>query len=175
MPDAVTRFLSRLDALLARLDSQLALATTPREVAWTVCEFTGRELNLADCVVYLPEGSDGLRQTAAWGPKRVADHMVESGIRLSLGKGIVGDCARQLHTQRVDDTRRDPRYVRDIDLNLSELAVPIHHDEILLGVLDSEHSTDRFYDARYEHAFEAIAEHGAARLWSLRGEPVAHQ
>lgn len=173
MPDAVTRFLSRLDALLARLDGQLALAETPREVAWIVCEFTGRELNLADCVVYLPEGGDGLLQTAAWGPKRVAEHMLESRIRLSLGKGIVGDCARRLHTQRVDDTRNDPRYVRDGELNLSELAVPIHHDEILLGVLDSEHPADGFYDARYEHAFEAIAERSAARLWCLRGEAVA--
>ena len=173
MPDAVTLFLSRLDALLTRLDGQLALATTPHEVAWIACEFTGRELNLADCVVYLPEGSDGLLQTAGWGPKRVTKNMLELRIRLTLGKGIVGDCARRLQTQRVDDTRNDSRYVRDGELNLSELAVPIHHDEILLGVLDSEHPADAFYDARYEHAFEAIAERSAARLWCLRGEPIA--
>ncbi|HEV8693168.1 MAG TPA: GAF domain-containing protein [Lysobacter sp.] len=169
MPDTVTRFLGQLDALLTRLDGQLDLATSQREAAWTLCEFTGRELNLADCVVYLPDGNDGLMQTAAWGPKRVAENMLESRIRLNFGKGIVGDCARQLRTQRADDTRRDPRYVRDQELNLSELAVPIHHQEILLGVLDSEHPETGFYDARYEQVFEAIAERGAARLWRLRG------
>ena len=168
MPDAVTRFLSQIDALLTRLDGQLDLATSPREAAWTLCEFTGRELNLADCVIYLPEGGSGLIQTAAWGPKRVAENMLESRIRLNIGRGIVGDCARQLCKQRADDTRRDPRYVLDAELNLSELAVPIHHEEILLGVLDSEHPEAGFYDARYEQAFEAIAERGAARLWRLR-------
>lgn len=167
MPEVVTRFLGQLDALLARLDIQLGMAATPREVAWTLCEFTGRELNLADCVVFLPDG-DGLMQTAAWGPKRVVDTTLESRLRLDPDRGVVGDCARRLRTQRVDDTRHDPRYVADDEWNLSELAVPIHHDDILLGVLDSEHPEAGFYDSRYEQAFEAIAERGAARLWWLR-------
>lgn len=166
--DTVTRFLTRSNDLLARLDGQLDLAATPNEVAWALCEFAGRELNLADCVVYLPEGQEGLLQAAAWGPKRGASRVLESRIRLSYGKGVVGDCARQMRTQRVDDTRRDARYVVGDSVNLSELTVPIHHDEVLLGVLDSEHPDTAFYDQRYEEAFEAIAEHGAARLWGLR-------
>ena len=169
MPDTVTRFLSQFDALLRRLDGQLDLAASMHEAAWALCEFTGRELNLADCVVYMPDGTDGLIQIAAWGPKRIAQNMLESRIRLNFGKGIVGDCARRVRTQRTDDTRRDPRYLVDAELNLSELAVPIHHEEILLGVLDSEHPDVGFYDARYEQVFEAIAERGAARLWRLRG------
>lgn len=167
MPDVVARFLDRMDTLLARLDLQLEMAATPQEVAWTLCEFTGRELNLADCVVHLPEGDD-LIQTAAWGPKRVAETMLASRRRLAIGRGVVGDCARQLRTLRVDDTRGDPRYLADEEWNLSELAVPIRHDGILLGVLDSENPEAGFYDPRYERALEAIAERGAARLWRLR-------
>lgn len=167
MPDVVARFLGQINMLLARLDLQLGMAATPQEVAWTLCEFTGRELNLADCVVYLRDG-DGLIQTAAWGPKRVADTMLAARRRLAIGRGVVGDCASQLRTQRVDDTRTDARYVADEEWNLSELAVPIHHDDILLGVLDSENPEPGFYDPRYERALEAIAERGAARLWRLR-------
>lgn len=173
--DAVTRFLERRERLLARLDEQLRDASDAREAAWILCEYTGRELNLGDCVVYLPDGDDALVQAAAWGPKRGAERMLESRLRLSLGKGIVGDCARRLHTQRVDDTRKDPRYVRDDHSALSELTVPICHDDFLLGVLDSEDVAAAFYDARYETAFEAIADCGAAHLWRLRQAAVARR
>jgi putative methionine-R-sulfoxide reductase with GAF domain len=169
MRDAVTRFIDQIESLLVRLDGQLDLSASPREAAWTLCEFAGRELNLADCVVYLPRGNDSLVQTAAWGPKRVSENMLESRVVLTGGKGVVGDCARRLRTMRIDDTRLDPRYVRDDQVNLSELAVPIHHEEILLGVLDSENPEASFYDARYEKALEAIADRGAAHLWRLRG------
>ena len=168
MPDAVTRFLDRSESMLVRLDEQLQQAESTQEAAWTLCEYTGRELNLADCVVYLPTGDAGLVLTATWGPKRGADRMLESRVRLPVGRGIVGACARQLQLLRVDDTREDARYVNDIEPGLSELAVPICHDDILLGVLDSEHAIAAFYDSRYEQAFEAIADRSAAHLWRLR-------
>lgn len=173
MPDAVTRFLSHRERMLARLDEQLGEATTPHETAWILCEFTGRELNLADCVVYLPEGQGLLLQTAAWGPKRAASNMLESRIRLAVGEGIVGDCALRLQAQRVDDTRRDPRYIADDQVNLSELAVPIHYGPTLLAVMDSENPYEGFYDARYEEAFTAIAALGATHLWRMHGNAAA--
>jgi len=166
--DAVTRFLDRRQALLARLDDQLRQAETRLEAARVLCDYTGRELNLADCAVYLPNGGDGLTQAATWGPKRGVEPLLESCIRLPIATGVVGHCARRLRTQRVDDTHRDPRYVRDGEPRLSELSVPISHDGILLGVLDREDAQAAFYDARYEQAFEAIAYYGAAHLWRLR-------
>lgn len=173
--DTVTRFLERRDSMLLRLDEQLRDASDAREAAWTLCDYTGRELNLADCVVYLPAGDDALMQAAAWGPKRGAQYILESRLRLPLGKGIVGDCARRLQMQRVDDTRDDTRYVHDDQPGLSELAVPLCHDDILLGVLDSEDTGTAFYDARYEQAFEAIAGCAAAHLWRLRTVATARR
>ncbi|QSX76969.1 GAF domain-containing protein [Agrilutibacter solisilvae] len=93
--------------------------------------------------------------------------MLESRIRLAIGDGVVGDCARQRTLQRVDDTRRDGRYVADDQINLSELAVPLQHDGQLLGVLDSEHPQTGFYDARHEQALSAIAQRAAERLSRL--------
>ena len=169
MPDAITSFLDQAGARLAALDAQLAKAATARDVAWAICEFTGQELELSDCVVYLPDGEDGLIQHAAWGPKRAGNQILESRIQLAIGKGVVGDCARRRTPQRVDDTRRDIRYVADDQVNLSELAVPLIHDDVLLGVLDSEHPETAFYDNRHVQAFQAIAERAAARLAQLRG------
>ena len=166
--DVITRFLDRRQVLLARLDDQLQQAQNRHEAAWLLCEYTGRELNLADCVVYLPDGDDGLTQAAAWGPKRGVEQLLESQIHLAIGTGIAGICARDLRTQRVDDARRDLRYIRDDESRLSALSVPISQDGVLLGVLDSEDAHPGFYDARYEGAFEAIAACGAAHLWRLR-------
>lgn len=166
--DTVTRFLERRDALLTRLDEQLQDADHAHDAAWTLCEYTGRELNLGDCVVYLPTKGDVLTQAAAWGPKRGAERLPESGLRLPIGRGVVGECALLLQKQRVDDTRTDTRYIRDDQPGLSELSVPISRDGTLLGVLDSEAAETSFFDSRYEQAFEAIAYCAAAHLWRLR-------
>lgn len=171
--DAVTRFLDRREAMLQRLDEQLQQATSASEAAWVLCDYTGRELNLADCVVYLCAGDDVLVQAAAWGPKRGVERRLESRPRLPFGNGIVGSCARTLQVQRIDDTRPDARPVADGQAHLSELAVPIAHDGILLGILDSESPEEGFYDARYEAVFAAIAECGASRLWHLLARRAA--
>ena len=169
MQDATRTFLDRADQRLAALDHRLAQAASAREVAWVVCDFAGHELALADCVVYLPDGADSLLQQAAWGPKRAAEQVLESRIRLAVGTGVVGDCARQRAPQRVADTRRDARYVADDQVNLSELAVPLLHGERVMGVLDSEHPDAGFYDGDLEQAMQAIAARAAARLVQLPG------
>lgn len=169
MLDATQRFLDRADQRLALLDERLSQAASAREVAWTVCEFAGQELALADCVLYLPDGADSLLQQAAWGPKRAAEQVLESRIRLAVGAGVVGDCARQQAPQRVTDTRQDARYVADDQINLSELAVPLLHGGRVMGVLDSEHPDPGFYEPRHEQALQAIADRAAARLVQLQG------
>lgn len=171
--DTVTRFLERHDFMLARLDEQLRQASTAQEAAWVLCDYTGRELNLADCVVYLPDDDGTLAQVAAWGSWHGVERMHESRLRLAPGSGTAGACARLLRTLRVDDMRGDARYATDEHPALSELAVPIVHDNVLLGVLDSESPELGFYDARYEAAFATIAECGAAHLWHLRRRHAA--
>lgn len=165
---AAEAFLEQRERRLARLDHTLAAAATPHDAAWNLCEFAGRELGLDDCVVYLVEADGKLGQQAAWGPKRAAEHMLESRLRLAHGQGVVGDCARLLRPQRIDDVRGDPRYVADDQPNLSELAVQIHADGVLYGVLDSEHPAAGFYSDMHTRAFEAIAARGAARMRQLR-------
>lgn len=169
MPNAADAFLEQAGQRLAALVGKLRGAAAPIEAAWILCEFAGRELGLADCIVYLLD-DDGrtLTQQAAWGPKRAAERVLESRIRLRLDQGIVGRCARLRVPQRTGDARRDARYVPDDQFNLSELAVPICIDADLYGVLDSEHPDPDYYGLAHEHALYAIAERGAIRLRELR-------
>jgi hypothetical protein len=168
VPDAVTRFLRNLRPLLARLDDQLGATGSLREAAWTLCEFTGRELNLADCAVYLPNGLDALQPTATWGLRRNGQHSSEARPGLSIATNLVGNCARQLRTQRSEDLRHGHLPSANGEADASELAVPVHHEDILLAILDSKDPHPGFYDERYQQVFEAIAECGAAHLWRLR-------
>lgn len=168
MSDAVSRFLADAGSRLAALDARLEPARDPPEVAWTLCEYAGGELELADAIVYLLDpGARTLTQHAAWGPKRAASRVLESRITLALGQGIVGRCARLRLPQRTGDARLDDRYVVDDQFNLSELAVPILLDGTLFGVLDSEHPDAGYYALEHEHALSAIAERGARRLARL--------
>ncbi|MGA8276717.1 MAG: GAF domain-containing protein [Rhodanobacteraceae bacterium] len=167
MPSAATKFLAQADQPLATLAKELAGAPSPRDVAWILCEFTGRQLDLVDAVVYLLDADGALSQQAAWGPKRAADHVLESRIRLQPGQGIVGTCAEQQRSLRMSDARDDPRYIQDDQSNRSELAVPIVAGDVLFGVLDSEHPEPGFYTADHERAMLMLAQCGAARLLAL--------
>jgi len=172
MPGPAADFLASAPSRLATLDDALERAPTPADVAWTLCEFAGTALVLVDAVVYLLDpGERTLTQRAAWGPKRAADHVLESRITLALGQGIVGHCAQLRLPQRTVDARLDARYVADDQFNLSELAVPIVLDDRLFGVLDSEHPDAGYYTLGHEHVLAAIAERGARRLQMLAGGP----
>ncbi|MDH5835185.1 GAF domain-containing protein [Luteimonas kalidii] len=161
-------FLANARNRLAQLDTALEGATLPAEVAWTLCGFAGKELELVDAIVYLCDpGGHSLTQQAAWGPKRAASRVLESRLTLAFGQGIVGRCARLRLPQRTGDARFDPRYVPDDQSNLSELAVPILLGDVLFGVLDSEHPDADHYTLEHEHALQAIAERGARRLQAL--------
>ncbi|MDH7452327.1 GAF domain-containing protein [Luteimonas composti] len=168
MGATATAFLANAARRLAPLDEALSHAQSPGDVAWTLCRFTGKELELVDVVVYLSDSCGRtLTQQAAWGPKRAASRVLESRLTLALGQGLVGHCAKACLPQRTGDARFDARYVPDDQANLSELAVPILCGEHLYGVLDSEHPEADHYSLAHEHALQAIAERGARRLRAL--------
>ena len=166
--DPIRIFLAALPRLSASLRTQLEQCTTPVDVAWTLCDFVGRALELEDCVVYLVDaGGRTLTQYAAWGPKRVAERVFENHIELAIGSGVVGGCALVGAAQVVPDTRLDHRYVGDEGSGLSELAVPLRHDGHVLGVIDTEHPGLDYYRSHHVRALLAVAERGAARLAAL--------
>ena len=168
MPRVAAAFLANAHARLGQLDDALARAAMPADIAWTLCSFAGKELELVDAIVYLCDPGGGtLTQQAAWGPKRAASRVLESRITLAIGQGIVGRCAQLRLPQRTGDARFDPRYVPDDQFNLSELAVPILCGDTLYGVLDSEHPGADHYTLEHEHALQAIAERGGRRLRQL--------
>lgn len=165
----MTDLAQRLELALARLHQALLTARTPHQACWAITGTAIALLDLEDCVVYLldPDGQT-LSQQAAFGPKQGAPGVLESQIRLAMGTGIVGTCAQQRQPQMVADVSGDPRYITDDAVRGAELAVPLLAGDVLLGVIDSEHSQVGFYSTDHLLAFQQIAELAATHLDRLR-------
>ena len=116
------------------------------EILWDVCRNCISRLGFQDAVVYLlDEKRNVLVQKAAYGPKNPKDFEIVHPLEIPVGKGIVGAVAATGQPILVNDTTKDSRYIADDDMRLSELSVPIVFEGKVIGVIDSEHSSKRFF------------------------------
>ena len=135
------------------------------ELLWLVARNTIARLGFEDCVIYLlDEERQVLVQRAAFGPKSPEGETIVNPIEIAVGDGIVGTVARTRQPERVHDVRDDPRYIVDDQARRSELAVPIVHEERVIGVIDSEHSQPGFYTDEHCAMLIIIASMASSRL-----------
>ncbi len=95
--------------------------------------------------------------------------------RLKVGQGIMGCAVSERRTQRVNDTRLDPRYQcpPGVVPAVAELAVPILHGAEVLGVLNVE--GQRAFDDLDVLSMEIIAEHLGSAIEAARLHAQARQ
>ncbi len=154
-----------LDAITRLAASLLHFQTDIDEILWDVANGTVAHLGLEDCVIYLlDEERQHLIQRAAYGPKNPRGREILDPIRIPLGRGIVGTVAATGRPELISDTREDPRYIRDDQMRLSELAVPLFFRDQVIGVLDSEHSQQGFFTEEHLHLLTTIASMTASRI-----------
>ncbi|MBK8873790.1 MAG: histidine kinase [Bacteroidetes bacterium] len=128
------------------------------EILWDVCRNCISRLGFQDAVVYLlDEKRNVLVQKAAYGPKNPKDFEIVHPLEIPVGKGIVGAVAATGQPILVNDTTKDSRYIADDDMRLSELSVPIVFEGKVIGVIDSEHSSKRFFTREHMRLLSTIA------------------
>lgn len=88
--------------------------------------------------------------------------------RLPVTRGIMGAAVRERRTQLVNDVRSDPRYVvpPGVTPPRAEMAVPILHAGVSLGVLNVE--GDHAFDMLDRTSLEIIAEHLGTAIVNAR-------
>jgi LytS/YehU family sensor histidine kinase len=86
------------------------------------------------------------------------------------GQGIVGNVIQTRQPILVNDTRLDQRYRVDDDFRLSELCVPIIHNDELLGIIDSEHHQPNYFNERDIKILTTIATLIGNKLKQLESE-----
>lgn len=149
-----------------------SLASTARldDLLFEIVRAASEVLEVDDCVLYLwEESTRQLVQRSAWGPKLDPERRtVRNPLRLKLGQGIVGAVAASRLVEIVEDVSIDRRYIEDAVAAGSELAVPILHQDRLVGVLDAEAREARAFGADEAVVLTRIADSCASSIVLLQ-------
>jgi two-component system, LytTR family, sensor kinase len=151
------------------------------DLLWDVAKNCISKLKFEDCVIYLKDDDENvLIQKAALGPKMSTNSPVNGQgdtinypVIIPVGKGITGHVAMTGTPEIVADTSLDERYIVDDDRRFSEIAVPIIANEIVIGVIDSEHSQKSFYTERHLEILTTIAALCATKITTFKAEQQA--
>lgn len=122
------------------------------ELLWDVAKNLIGKLGFEDCMIYLwNEDKTILLQKAGYGIKGSMQNDVNKEIyHVPKGKGIVGAAVESRLYILANDTSLDKRYYSaDGKIQLSELCVPIIHNNEVIGAINTEHSTKNFYTDRH--------------------------
>jgi two-component system, LytTR family, sensor kinase len=149
---------------------------TVDDMLWDVARNCIARLGFEDCVIYLRDlDRDILVQKAAWGPKTTPENKIVNPIEIPMGRGIVGAVAKSGKAERIADTSKDIRYIIDDESRLSEIAVPMVVNGVVVGVIDSEHPQRGFYTERHLQILTTIASLCAEKMDRMRAEQLAKE
>lgn len=144
--------------LIGELDSILDKQNTVDDLLWGVIDYVIPQFNYQDCVIYLyNKKKECLIQMAASGAKRKDANNIKDPIRIESGEGIVGRVFASGFPLMLGDTSNSSSYIIDDQFRLSELSVPIKDGEAVIGVIDSEHPAENYYNDNDMNAFKSIA------------------
>ncbi|MFD2563461.1 helix-turn-helix domain-containing protein [Aquimarina rubra] len=156
---------SQITGILSYFSTSLFDKNKLEDVLWDIVENCIAYLQLEDCIIYIvDESKNVLVQKAAFGNKNLGERSILSPIEISMGEGIVGQVAQSGEYECVYNVTYDERYVVDDISRKSELAVPIMVDDKVVGVLDSEHSQEGFFNEHHILLFQLIAKLTAKKL-----------
>ncbi len=151
--------------------SSLAGKKTEEEVLWDVAQNLIGRMNYEDCMIYL-WNSDKTKmvQKAAYGQKGKPEFISGQQFDVLPGQGVVGHVMNTRQPYLVVDTRKELRYRVDEAFRLSEVCVPIIHNDELIGVIDSEHHIPGYFKDRDIQILTTIATLIGNKLKQLESE-----
>ena len=128
------------------------------DILWDIAASCIEKMGLEDCVIYLRDEDKGVWvQKAAYGPKNVDYRAIHEPMELAFGQGIVGRVGASGIAEIVSSTASDADYVVDDALRGSEMAVPIVCDGEVIGVIDSEHTLEGFFQSYHLRLLQSVA------------------
>jgi ligand-binding sensor domain-containing protein/putative methionine-R-sulfoxide reductase with GAF domain len=128
------------------------------DVLWDVSKNLIGRMDYEDCIIYMwNKDKTKMKQRAAHGPKGNRKTIEAQCFDVEPGQGIVGHVMLTRESLLVSDTRNDHRYRVDDMSRLSELCVPIIHDDELIGIIDSEHPVENHFKERDVKILTTIA------------------
>jgi LytS/YehU family sensor histidine kinase len=160
-----------LEQVTNYFSSSLAGKNSEEEVLWNVTQQLIGRLNYVDCMIYLwNDDKTKMVQKAAYGPKGKPELISSQVFDVLPGQGVVGHVIDTCQPVLIQDTRTDPRYRVDEEFRLSEVCVPIIHNDELMGIIDSEHYLPNYFTERDIKILTTIATLIGNKLKQLESE-----
>jgi putative methionine-R-sulfoxide reductase with GAF domain len=160
-----------LEQISNYFSSSLDGKKTEEEVLWDVASNLIGRMNYVDCMIYLwNEDKTKMVQKAAYGPKGKPEFISANVFDVLPGQGIVGHVIKTRQPVLLEDTRKDSRYRVDEEFRLSEVCVPIIHNDELMGIIDSEHYQPGYFGERDIKILTTIATLIANKLKQIGSE-----
>jgi putative methionine-R-sulfoxide reductase with GAF domain len=160
-----------LEQISNYFSSSLDNKKTEEEVLWDVASNLIGRMNYVDCMIYLwNEDKTKMVQKAAFGPKGKPEFISANVFDVLPGQGVVGHVIQTLQPVLLEDTRKDERYRVDEEFRLSEICVPIIHNDELMGIIDSEHYQPGYFGERDIKILTTIATLIANKLKQIGSE-----
>jgi two-component sensor histidine kinase len=154
--------------ILLEFSRSLESVNSELDVYHLITSKLGKDLSLEDCVVYQVNSLEGsLYQVSAFGPKSSGKD-IKNQLRLKIGEGHAGICAKEKRTMKIDDVAQSSDYIPDIISMGSEIEVPIIINGDVDAVISSESSRVNFYSEFHVKIFELIASMVAESLARIR-------
>jgi putative methionine-R-sulfoxide reductase with GAF domain len=127
---------------------------------WDVAKNLIGKLGFEDCMIYLwNDDKTILLQKAGYGVKGSMENEMDKNIyHVPKGKGIIGAAVASKQPVLVNDTTLDKRYfTADSKIRMSELCVPVIHNNNAIGAINTEHTEKYFYTERHLQILTTIA------------------
>lgn len=160
-----------LEQISNYFSSSLADKKTADQVLWDVAGHLIGRMNYVDCMIYLwNNDKTKMIQKAAYGPKGKPEYIASNVFDVLPGQGVVGHVIQTMQPVLIKDTRKDKRYRVDEAFRLSEICVPVIHNNELLGVIDSEHHEADYFTERDIQILTTIATLIGNKLKQLESE-----
>ena len=158
--------------------SQIHSRLKTDDLLWDVAKNLIGKMGFEECMIYLwNDDKTVLIQKAGYGAKGSMDaRMDKTPYHIRRGKGIVGAAVESKQTLLVNDTSADTRYFSaDEKIMLSELCVPLVHDNEVLGAINIEHHEKNFFTAKHQKMLSTIAMLCANQLQRIQAEEEKQQ
>jgi len=158
------RQLNAIEQIDQELSGTLDLRKLINAVLDRAIEFTGAD---SGSLMGMTDQKDGLLILASRGYRQ---EMMDRYSRepWSLDAGIVGRVARTREPVLVEDISHEPEYADATGATGSELAVPISHEDEVLGVLNLESDRLAAFDEEALEFVQHLAEHAAIAMQNAR-------
>ena len=148
------------------------------DLLWDVAKNLIGKMGFEDCMIYLwNDDKTVLVQKAGYGSKgSMQEKMDRTAYHIPKGKGIVGAAVEAKQNLLINDTSKDERYFSaDDKIMLSELCIPLVHDNEVLGAINIEHQQKNFFTQKHLKMLSIIGALCANQVKRIRAEEEKQQ